>query len=234
MNRRILIFVVVAAALVAAVLLLPVKAWLAAALQWTAAHREIAGITFVALYIVATVCFLPGVVLTFAAGAIFGVVSGVALVSLGSTLGATAAFFVGRTLARDWISRRIAAWPKFNALNAALGARGFWIVLLTRLSPAFPFFLLNYAYGVSAVRPRDYIAGSWLGMLPATVAYVYAGSVAASLGEVLSGKLRLGASGSWLLSLGLIATIAVTVLITRVAKRFLDREIDVTRTAKVP
>ena len=234
MNRRILIFVVVAAALVAAVLLLPVKAWLAAALQWTAGHREIAGITFVALYIVATVCFLPGVVLTFAAGAIFGVVSGVALVSLGSTLGATAAFFVGRTLARDWISRRIAAWPKFNALNAALGARGFWIVLLTRLSPAFPFFLLNYAYGVSAVRPRDYIAGSWLGMLPATVAYVYAGSVAASLGEVLSGKLRLGASGPWLLSLGLIATIAVTVLITRVAKRFLDREIDVTRTAKAP
>ena len=234
MNRRILIFLVVAAALVAAVLLLPVKVWLATALQWTAAHREIAGIAFVALYIVATVCFLPGVILTFAAGAIFGVVNGVALVSLGSTLGATAAFFVGRTLARDWISRRIVAWPKFNALNAALGARGFWIVLLTRLSPAFPFFLLNYAYGVSAVRPRDYIAGSWLGMLPATVAYVYAGSVAASLGEVLSGKLRLGASGPWLLSLGLIATIAVTVLITRVAKRFLDREIDVTRTAKVP
>lgn len=225
MKARAVILVLAIAALVAAALLLPVKAWLAAALGWIAEHREIAWLIYIGLYVVATVGFLPGLILTVAAGAIFGLATGIALASVGSVLGATAAFFVGRTVARDWIGRRVETWPKFRALDRALEERGFWIVLLTRLSPLFPFNVLNYAYGVSAVRARDYVLASWVGMFPATALYVYAGSLAASLTTVLSGNVETGRTGQVLLWVGLAATLAVTVLVTRLARRALEREL---------
>jgi uncharacterized membrane protein YdjX (TVP38/TMEM64 family) len=204
---------------------LPVREWLSAALTWAAAHREASALVFIALYVLATVCLVPGLILTLAAGAIFGLARGVALVSAGSVLGASAAFFIGRTFARQWTQQRIAAWPRFRALDGALGERGFWIVLLTRLSPLFPFNLLNYAYGVTAVRPRDYIAASWLGMLPATVLYVYAGTAAANLTQALSGRVRTGRTGTILWIVGLAATVAVTALVTRLARRRLEHEL---------
>lgn len=225
MKTRPWLLLLLVALLIAAALTLPLQQWLRAAIEWTAANREVAGAAFVALYIVATVCFVPGLPLTLAAGAIFGVVYGSVLVSIGSTLGATAAFFAGRTVARDWVRRRIAAWPKFVAVDRAVESRGFFVVLLTRLSPLFPFFLLNYAYGVTAAKPRDYVLGSWLGMMPATVAYVYAGSLAANVSQALAGEAQLGSTGWLLLGLGLAATIVVTVLVTRVARGFLEREI---------
>jgi uncharacterized membrane protein YdjX (TVP38/TMEM64 family) len=228
MNTRHWLLLLLVAALVAAALTLPLQQWLRAAIEWTAANREVAGAAFVALYIVATVCFVPGLPLTLAAGAIFGVVYGSVLVSIGSTLGATAAFFAGRTVARDWVRQRIAAWPRFVAVDRAVESRGFFVVLLTRLSPLFPFFLLNYAYGVTAAKPRDYVLGSWLGMMPATIAYVYAGSLAANVTQALAGEAQLGSTGWLLLGLGLVATIAVTVLVTRVARGFLEREIGTT------
>jgi uncharacterized membrane protein YdjX (TVP38/TMEM64 family) len=222
--RALLVFGIIVL-LVAATLLLPVKDWLRAALTWTAAHREVSWFIFIALYVLATVCLAPGLILTLSGGAIFGLPTGVVLVSVGSVAGATAAFFVGRTFAREWIGRRIAGWRRFRALDNALRERGFWIVLLTRLSPAFPFNLLNYAYGVTAVRPRDYIVGSWIGMFPATLLYVYAGSAAASLTQAMSGDVHTGTSGFALLGVGLAATVGVTVLVTRLARRQLDREL---------
>ncbi len=226
MRRRALFLFAVVLLLAAAALLLPVKESLRAALGWMASHRESSGLAFIGLYVLATVCLVPGILLTVAAGAIFGLVRGVVLVSVASVLGASAAFFVGRTLARGWTERRIAAWPKFRALDGALAARGFWIVLLTRLSPLFPFNLLNYAYGATAVRPRDYITGSWLGMLPATVLYVYAGSAAASLAQALAGGALAGRTAVLLLLvLGLAATVAAVVLVTRLARAQLEHEL---------
>lgn len=225
MKARWMILLVAVAALVAALVLLPVREWLGTLLAWTAAHRETAWIVYVLLYVLATVAFLPGLILTIAAGVIFGLATGIVLVSIASLLGATAAFFVGRTIARDWVSTRIEAWPRFRALNRALGERGFWIVLLTRLSPVFPFNLLNYAYGISAVRAREYVLASWIGMLPATALYVYAGTAAASLTAALSGEVDTGTGGQVLLWFGLAATVAVTVLVTRLASRALEREL---------
>lgn len=225
---RVLTLLALLAVGVALAWLLPVKQWLLVLLQWTAMHREQAWALYIAAYVLATVCFVPATILTLAAGAIFGIVTGSVLVSIGSTLGATAAFYVGRSLAREWISRRIAGWPRFKALDAVLGQRGFVIVLLTRLSPAFPFFLLNYAYGVSSVRPRDYIVGSWIGMMPATVAYVYLGTLAASLAQLVSGGAGAAQSGPlrWiLLGFGIIATLAVTLVVTRLARRQLEQQI---------
>jgi uncharacterized membrane protein YdjX (TVP38/TMEM64 family) len=225
MKFRLLIATAVLVVLILAAIFLPVTDGLRTALAWTARHREVAWLAFIVLYVLATVCLLPGLILTIAAGAIFGLTRGVVLVSVASVLGATAAFFIGRTVAREWISRRIRAWPRFGALDRALGIRGFWIVLLTRLSPVFPFNLLNYAYGITAVRPRDYILASWLGMIPGTVLYVYAGSAAASLTQALSGNVQTGTGGRVLLWVGLAATVAVTWLVTRLARHQLDREL---------
>jgi uncharacterized membrane protein YdjX (TVP38/TMEM64 family) len=224
MTRRVLWAVAVLLLLGAAGWLLPVREWLGAALTWAAAHGEGSALLFLALYVLATVCLVPGLILTLAAGAIFGLARGVALVSAGSVLGASAAFFIGRTFAREWTQQRIAAWPRFRALDGALAERGFSIVLLTRLSPLFPFNLLNYAYGVTAVRARDYVVASWLGMLPATVLYVYAGSAATNLAQALSGRVRTGRTGTVLWIVGLAATVAVTALVTRLARRRLEHE----------
>src|SRR5246127_2021510 len=225
MSRRALLLLAVVLLLATAGLILPVREYLSAALGWMASHRESSWLAFIALYVLATVCMLPGLILTVAAGAIFGLLRGVVLVSAASVLGASAAFFIGRTVARGWTQRRIAGWPRFRALDGALAARGFWIVLLTRLSPLFPFNVLNYAYGVTTVRPRDYIAASWLGMLPGTGVYVYAGSAAASLAQALAGGAHVGRSGALLLVLGLAATVAVAVLVTRLARAQLEREL---------
>ena len=123
---------------------------------------------FVALELVACVLLLPGAVLTLGAGAIFGVVKGSILVSASATLGATAAFLVGRYLFRDAVARRMARSPVFKAIDAAVGRNGWKIVGLARLSPLLPFNLLNYAFGITGVSLRDYLLASWIGMMPGT------------------------------------------------------------------
>jgi uncharacterized membrane protein YdjX (TVP38/TMEM64 family) len=163
--------------------------------------------------------------LTLAAGFVFGLPVGTVLVSAGSTLGATAAFMIGRHLARDWIERRIEGRANFEALDRATRHSGFIIVLLARLSPLFPFNLLNYGLALTAVRARDYILASWAGMLPATVLYVYIGTVANDLSELTGGQADSGMAGRVLLIGGLVATAVLTVLITRRATKILDQEL---------
>ncbi len=215
---RLLLGLLVTAVAVAA-LLLPVGDSLLGAFLWMQAHPGTSWLLFVMLYILCTVCLIPGSPLTLAGGALFGVGFGTVLVSIGATVGATLAFLIGRTVARGWITRRIGAWPRFRAIDRAVGARGFTVVVLARLTPALPFFLLNYAFGVTSVRLRDYVLGSWLGMIPMSVAYVYAGSLAVDLAQAMSGGPRMGA-GSWvLLALGLSVTLALLLVLTRIARR---------------
>ena len=198
------------------------------ALAWIEGADPIGPIVFFGLYIAACVLMLPGSILTLGAGAVFGVVNGSLLVSLSSTVGATAAFLVGRYLAREMVARRVAGNPSFRAMDEAVASEGWKIVGLTRLSPVFPFNVLNYAFGLTRVSLRDYMLASWIGMIPGTVMYVYLGSLAGSLAELGAkegGRTRPPAE--WALYLvGLIATVAVTVVITRIARRALDRRIN--------
>lgn len=174
---------------------------------------------FVGVYVVATVCLVPGSVLTLGAGAAFGVVRGCLYVSLASTLGATAAFLVGRYVARDWVARRLEGMPTFRAIDRAVAEEGWRVVGLTRLSPVFPFTLLNYAFGLTRVRLAEYVLASWIGMIPGTVLYVYLGSLARD-GLVERGR----TAGEWVLyGVGLVATLVVTWRITRLARRALAR-----------
>ena len=177
------------------------------------------------VYIIATVFMLPGSILTLGAGAAFGPVQGTLAVMVGSVLGALAAFLVGRYFAREFVEQKAKDNPKFNAIDQAVGREGFKIVLLTRLSPIFPFNLLNYLFSITNVRTRDYFLASWLGMIPGTIMYVYVGYAARKASQDLSGIAAGEDQGGWgetiLLVIGLVATIAVTVIVTRIARKVL-------------
>lgn len=190
---------------------------LARGLDWVANLGLWGPVVFLVLYVLACVCFIPGSVLTLGAGALFGVTKGLIMVSISATLGATAAFLVGRYLARDWVARKIEKNPKFRAIDKAVAEEGWKIVLLTRLSPIFPFNLLNYAFGLTRIRLRDYVLASWIGTLPGTILYVYIGSLAQA-------GARHTTPAEWALrGVGLLATLAVTVVLTRVAKNALRK-----------
>jgi uncharacterized membrane protein YdjX (TVP38/TMEM64 family) len=167
-------------------------------------------VVFAAVYAVACLV-LPGSVITLAAGSLFGVIVGTAVVSLASVTGACLAFWLGRTLARGLVEKRLAGNPRFRALDQAVAVGGFKIVLLTRLSPLFPFTLLNYAFGLTKVRFRAYVLASWIGMLPGTVMYVYLGSTVKELADVASGNVEGGLARLVLFFVGLAATVVVTV-----------------------
>jgi uncharacterized membrane protein YdjX (TVP38/TMEM64 family) len=201
------------------------QAVLRSALDWIQSLGPWGPVMFAVLYILATVLFLPGSILTLGAGVVFGVLKGWILVSISATLGAAAAFFVGRYLARGWVSKQIEGNASFKAIDEAVGHEGWKIVGLTRLSPVFPFNLLNYAFGVTRVTSRDYILASWIGMMPGTLMYVYIGSLAGSL-ATLGAEQRERTPAEWALYVvGLLATVAVTVYVTRIARAALRKRI---------
>lgn len=175
-------------------------------------------LSFVALYVLATVAFLPGSVLTLGAGAAFGLGKGFVLVSVGSTLGATAAMLAGRHLLRERVARRLEPYPAFAAVRAAVAAEGWKVVFLTRLSPVLPFNLLNYAYGLTEVGVLEYALASWVGMMPGTLLFVWLGTAA---GELARGEGRAPAEWAYLAA-GVAATGLVVWLVGRRAKAALD------------
>lgn len=183
-------------------------------------------VVFVAGYVAATVAFVPGSLLTLGAGAIFGLVKGTVLVLAGATLGASAAFLVARHIARGAVERRLAGNPRFAAIDRAIGREGRRIVFLLRLSPVFPFNLLNYALGLSRVRFADFVVAS-AGMLPGTVLYVYYGKLAGDVARLAAGAgVERGGGYYAVLVLGLVATLLATTVVTRTARRALEQATD--------
>ena len=179
-------------------------------------------VVFVLGYAAAVVGFIPGSILTLAAGAIFGLMKGTVYVVVAASLGATAAFLVSRYFARAAIERRIEGDERFAAIDRAVGEQGRRIVFLLRLSPIFPFNLLNYALGLTQVRLADYVVAC-LGMLPGTILYVYSGKVAGDVAAVAGGAGgERGAAEYALVGVGLLATVIVTTIVTRIARRALD------------
>jgi uncharacterized membrane protein YdjX (TVP38/TMEM64 family) len=209
----------------AAFLFLPITEYLNTFLKKTEQAGPWGPVMLVGVYIVVCVAGLPGSILTLGAGALFGVVVGTLTVSIGSTLGASAAFLVGRTLARGLIESKVSGNLKFRAIDRAVGEQGFKIVLLTRLSPVFPFNLLNYAFGLTRVSFGNYFLASWIGMIPGTVMYVYLGSAAGQLGALATGTSQRSPAEYALLFVGLAATVVVTVLVTRVASKALKQAV---------
>jgi uncharacterized membrane protein YdjX (TVP38/TMEM64 family) len=207
--------------------LFPVTSWLVTVVEWIRGQGRMGWLFFAVAYVVAAVVLLPGAVLTIGGGFAYGPLWGLVLVSPVSVLAATTAFLLARTVARDWVVRRFGQNPRVAAIDAAVGQSGLKIVLLLRLSPLFPFNILNYTLGLTRVRLRDFVLGSWIGMLPATVLYVYIGSLITSASKLASGtRPSSGVAGHALLVAGLVATVAVIVVFTRIARKALKNTLN--------
>ncbi len=198
---------------------------LKATLAWLESFGPWAPAGFVAVYILTAIFFVPSFVFTFAAGVLFGLPGGLALALAGSGLGAVSAFLIGRYLARPWAEKMIGRNAKFQTLIQAMSQKGWKIVLLARLSPIFPFMIANYAFGLTRLSARAYLAASLLGSLPSTTVYVYLGSVIGEL-ALLGSSTRDRTPVEWaLLIMGLLATVVLTLYIRRVSKAALEQNL---------
>jgi uncharacterized membrane protein YdjX (TVP38/TMEM64 family) len=194
-------------------------------LTWVDSLGSVGAIAFIIIYIVATIALIPASFLSLGAGVVFGVVFGSLYVLVGSILGAVAAFLIGRYFARDWIAKKIKGNRKFRAIDEAVGKEGFKIVTLTRLSPIFPFILLNYLYSITGVSLKDYVLGS-VGMIPGIITFVYIGSLGESIATLGTGTPTTNQALEWTIRIiGLMATVAVTAYVTKIARQALEKEV---------
>jgi len=183
-------------------------------------------ILFVLAYALAAILLVPGSALTIGAGVIYGLGWGLVAVSAGSTCGAAGSFLVARYLARRRVEGWAAASPRFAAIDQAVGREGWKIVLLTRLSPIFPYTLLNYLYGLTRVSFGAYVLASWIGMMPGTLLYVYLGFAGRAVAQAATGGARRTPAEYALWAIGLLATLGVTLYVTRLARRALQSRAD--------
>lgn len=230
MTRRRMLRWAGAAVLLAAALVafhyLPVKEEVPRFLEWVHGLGPAGGVVLGLAYAVGTILFLPGSLLTMAAGFLYGPLWGTVIASPASVLGATGAFLLGRTTARGWIRKRMETSARFKALQEGITRDGLKMLVLIRLSPIFPFNIVNYAFGLTKIRLRDFVLGSWIAMLPSTLLYVYLGSLvprAAALGrhaQASGGNKGVERIFFWV---GLVATAAVAWFATRIARRTLAK-----------
>lgn len=196
--------------------------------DWSAGLGIWGPLVFGLLYVAAVLALLPGSALTLAAGALFGLIGGTIAASLASTTGAALAFLIGRYLARQRIEALLPRYPAFDVVDKAISESGWKIVALLRLSPAVPFNLQNYLYGLTGIRFWPYLLTSWLAMLPTTFLYVYLGDLGWQSLQAAAGDAKHSRSAAeWaMLIVGLLATVAVTVYLTRLARKALRQRID--------
>lgn len=202
-----------------------------AGLLWAIETLQAAGpmgaVAFILLYALATVLALPGGILTIAAGFLYGPIAGFAVAVVSSNLGASAAFWLGRTALRERVSGWVKDSPRFVALDRALEDGGYKLAMLIRMSPLFPFNLVNYALGLTKMQYRHYLLGGAVGMAPGTFLYVSVGAGIGELSQLTSGATDTGVGGKVLLVVGIVATVAVTAWIARTAKKALESQLEI-------
>ncbi|MFL6314640.1 MAG: TVP38/TMEM64 family protein [Terriglobales bacterium] len=203
---------------------LPFLQWMVDFIHWAKGMGAAGGALYAVVYIAGTALFFPGLPLTLGAGFLYGAIIGTLVVSPASVAGATLAFLIARYLARDWVTRRIKKYPQAAAIDRAIEKNGFKAVVLLRLQPVLPFNILNYALGLTSIRLRDYMLASWIGMFPATVLYVYLGSVMNDISDLLRGRPNSGMAGRLLLWAGLAAIVALVWWLGRIARKALREE----------
>jgi len=181
-------------------------------------------VLFILAYVAAALTLAPAFLLTFAAGAVFGLWRGTILVYIGAVLGSSAVFGLAAPLARSRFLRWMDRDPRVAAVRMALVGDAVWVMFLLRLSPLVPYVLLNYALALSGVRYRDFLLAS-VGMLPAIVMYVYYGKVVGDVAKIAAGVAPQRGTEYWILiAVGLVATIVATTMITRAARRAIDQQ----------
>jgi pyruvate/2-oxoglutarate dehydrogenase complex dihydrolipoamide dehydrogenase (E3) component/uncharacterized membrane protein YdjX (TVP38/TMEM64 family) len=217
-KSRVILLVALLVAVTVGFFLLPLRQWFIE-LEGHVQSLGALGPAVVALaYVLCTVLFIPGSAITIGSGTLFGLMTGFLVVVVGANLGALCSFLLARTFLRERVARWADRNPKFRSLDQAIGKQGFKMVLLTRLSPVFPFVLLNYFLGLTAVRTRAYVLANLIGMLPATFLFVYIGAAAR---DAIAGQMDTSAGlyQQILKYVGLLATVAVVVIVTRIARK---------------
>src|SRR6266849_1805013 len=217
---RLITLIAIVIALFLAMRFLPVQQWLRSFNDWVG-QMGVAGIfMFIVVYAVATVLLAPGSILTIGAGFAVGLWKGFLAVSAGATLGASLAFLVARFIARDKIEATAQRSDKFGKIDNAIGKQGAKLIFLLRLSPVIPFNLSNYFYGLTAVKFWPYVLASWIGMMPGTFLYVYIGTAGkAAVAAAAGGQAVKHGWQYWtFMSVGLAATIIVTIWVTKIAR----------------
>ena len=227
---KVVVGVVVLVAVLFSIRQLPIGEWTAAIEQWVDSLGWWGPAAFIAIYIAASLLLIPASALTIAAGVVFGLFGGFVIVSIASTTSAALALLISRYAAREKIESIASDNPKFAAIDRAITKGGWKIVAMLRLSPAVPFNLLNYMFGLTSIPFWRCVLTSWLAMMPGTLLYVYLGYIGktAAAGD---GKSPL----EWgLLGVGIVATLAVTWYLTRLAKRELANETEITDSPRTP
>lgn len=219
--NRLLLASLLLLAVLAAALAMDVRALLA----WIESTGPWAPLVFVLLYIGACVLLVPATFPTMAAGVLFDLPVGVALVSVASTTAAGLSFALGRTLLRDQVERWLASRPRLRALDAAVAREGTRVVALARLSPLVPFSAVNYAFGVTRIGFWRHLLVTLVSTLPGTTLYVWLGSATARVTD-LRAQATPTRAGEALFWGGLLATLVLTTLLTRMATRALSEVID--------
>ncbi len=215
----VLVLVVIALSILSAIL--PIKDWIRSFIGWVQQLGPSGVIVFIAAYALATVLFLPGWIFTVGAGLVYGIVGGTLVALGGAIIGATLAFLIARYLLRKNIEEFANKNPRFKAIDDAVGKNGWKIIGLLRLSPLIPFNLSNYFYGITSVSFAAYVAVSAVGMIPGTLLYAYLGAIGKA--GIAGEKTQHSTAQYVLLGVGLIATIAVTILVSRIAKNALKK-----------
>ncbi|KAK3023086.1 hypothetical protein RJ639_043101 [Escallonia herrerae] len=159
-------------------------------------------------------------------GYLFGLPVGFAADSIGATLGATAAFLLGRTIGRSYVISKLKDFPKFKAVAIAIQRSGFKIVLLLRLVPLLPFNMLNYLLSVTPVHLGEYMLASWIGMMPITFGLVYVGTTLKDLSDVTHGWNEVSKTRWIMMASGFVISVIIMVYITKVAKASLEKALE--------
>lgn len=228
MNRTIINRVALTAVFVAlaySLYILPFADWIAVIVEWSKLHPIAGPVLYILGVVIATVFFVPGSVSMMIAGFLFGLAPGIVFAAVGIAVGAQCAFLVARLGARHWVEEKVAGSPRMQAIEKGLREEAFLIIVLTRLSLVIPFNVLNYSYGVTSVTARMHLVATALGMLPAVGLYVYLGTLARDLGQILSGDATPTDLGYWIAAAGITAIVVLTWAIHRTASRALARHL---------
>jgi uncharacterized membrane protein YdjX (TVP38/TMEM64 family) len=190
-------------------------------------------IAFVVAYALCALLLIPGWPLRVGAGLVYGPAVGFAVAAPSTFVAATLAFLLGRRLFRDRIAARIARDPRLASVDEAVAKNGLWIVILLRLSPLFPNELVNYGLGATRVRLRDYCIASFIGLVPLTASYTWVGSLLTAVSDLEHGRPHMtGPLGQVIWWVGLAATVATAVVLTRLSGRALERKLRPTLAAR--
>ncbi len=211
---KIAIGVVALVAVIAAYRLLPIAEWVEAFRTWVTDLGPFGWVVFIVVYALTTFALVPGSILTLAAGVAFGL-WGFPLVIIGATLGSALSFLAARYVFHDRVQQKVSAYPKFDAVNQAIGDEGWRVVGLLRLSPALPFSLQNWFLGLTPVAFWPAQIATFFGIMPGTLLYVWIGSLG---GQAAAGGGDTSTLKYVIFGAGILATLAVTVLVTKKAK----------------